>query len=270
MHDNGLPPLALTSDKLIFDSGGVWRLYRIDNPYVLVLGNGTGQFIPWTIAILESSLREIQLFTTGERTASGLYPDPLETGLGQRLLVLWLAHHGGLMVHGCGVVDDEKGYLFAGNSGHGKSTMARLWQGHGTILCDERVVIRHVNGQFRIYGTPWHSDVTEVSAGSARVDKIFFLGHHASNESRRQTATSALAKLLARAYHPFWDETGMNTTLDFCSRLVDSVPSYELLFAPNEQMIDFVRRMSNYVDPRDTHGKDKRFAGGNLPAHAGG
>ena len=244
LHDNGLPDLALQPDNLLFDSGGVWRLYCIDNQQVVVLGGGIGKWSPWTIAVLKPDLQEIELFTTGERMANGLYADPLETGLGQRLIVLWLACHGGLMVHGCGVIDVDKGYLFAGNSGNGKSTMAGLWKDHATILCDERVIIRNVDGRFRIYGTPWHSDFAEVSSQSVPLEKIFFLGHHTNNSSRKQTEIVASTMLLKRAYHPFWDKTGMSNTLDFCDHLLHAVPSYELRFVPDEQVVDFIRCVS--------------------------
>lgn len=244
LHDNGLPDLALQPENLLFDSDGVWRLYSIDDQQVLVLGGGSAKFSPWTIAVLKPNLQEIELFTTGERMANGLYADPFETGLIQRLMVLWLACHGGLMVHGCGVMDADKGYLFAGNSGHGKSTMAALWKDHGMVLCDERVIIRHVAGKFRIYGTPWHSDVANVCARSAPLDKIFFLGHDTDNSSRKKTEIVASTMLLKRAYHPFWDKTGMSNTLDFCDRLLQAVPSYELLFKPDEQVLDFIRCVS--------------------------
>jgi hypothetical protein len=47
--------------------------------------------------------------------------------------------------------------------------------------------------------------------------------------------------LLARAFPPFWDAEGMQSTLEFLERLVASVPCYALGFVPEAQTLDFIR-----------------------------
>jgi hypothetical protein len=159
-------------------------------------------------------------------------------------MVCLLAQGRGLMMHACGIDDGGRGYLFAGNSTHGKTTTARLWKNHATILNDDRIVLRHREGRFWMYGTPWHGDYSGVSPHGVPLEKIFFLRHAQANAAHPSHGTAAVSMLLARAFPPLWDQTGMLFTLDFCAELVKTVPSYELGFVPNDDILDYVRCLS--------------------------
>ena len=63
----------------------------------------------------------------------------------------------GLVVHGCGMFDgSDEAYLFVGQSGAGKTTMARLWHAEPgvLILSDDRVILRSEPDGVWMYGTP--------------------------------------------------------------------------------------------------------------------
>jgi len=64
--------------------------------------------------------------------------------LDQLLMILLLSEGKGLLHHGCGIEDRGLGYLFVGNSGHGKSTMAKVvvCAKAPRVLNDDRVVVR--------------------------------------------------------------------------------------------------------------------------------
>ena len=46
-----------------------------------------------------------------------------------------------------------RGFLFAANSTHGKSTTARLWRDQATVLNDDRIVLRRREGRRAERGT---------------------------------------------------------------------------------------------------------------------
>lgn len=74
-------------------------------------------------------------------------------------LRLWLGallpEEGGLLLHGAAVMRAGAGYLFLGESGAGKSTIARLCAASGaTVLGDEIVALRGGRKGPRLYGTP--------------------------------------------------------------------------------------------------------------------
>ncbi|HEY3130401.1 MAG TPA: hypothetical protein VGL91_13155 [Acidobacteriota bacterium] len=63
----------------------------------------------------------------------------------------------GLLVHACSIEYEGAAHLFAGTSGAGKSTIARL--SGARILTDEISVVRRDGDQFYLYGTPFWGEL---------------------------------------------------------------------------------------------------------------
>lgn len=191
---------AVAGEKL-FDAGSVWQLYRVDGQYQFRFTAPRFGPEPYKTASLYSdfTIGEVCLRAACFRSKRPVYA--LEYPLDELLMVHLLAHGRGVEVHGCGVADsDGAGYLFLGQSGAGKTTMARLWRpeqplpdGRGSegnrkkpgvspdssaadILSDDRIILRFLEGRLWMYGTPWHGEACLASARRTPVDRIFFLG----------------------------------------------------------------------------------------------
>ena len=243
-HYDGLPQVLLRAEDQVFDSGTVWSLYRVDGRNVFVLRTPPSNPQPYRIAIFDAGYRQGTVYSqapAGQLSPDGLLSNPLEYPLSAVLMVCLLAQERGIMVHACGIDDGGRGYLFAGNSTHGKSTTARLWKGRGTVLNDDRIVLRERDGRFWMYGTPWHGDYDSVSPAGVPLEKIFFLNHDTTNNATPRSGVVAASKLLARAFPPLWDEPGMAYTLGLLDRLVTAVPCFDLGFVPGAEAVDFVR-----------------------------
>lgn len=243
---NGLSEISLREEDKIFDSQGSWHLYKVNDQKMFLQSDLIqGHKVPYLIAFFDSNFKKIDLYRSNQDTEissyEGLLPFPLDYPFGEILMILILSKGRGLMVHACGIDDDGKGYLLAGNSGHGKSTVARLWKGRSTVLNDDRIVIRYKDRRFWMYGTPWHGEYTKVSPHGVPIEKIFFLHHADRNSVKKCNGAGAASMLLTRSFPPLWDAEGMKFTLDFCSQLVSAVPCYRLNFKPNESIIDFIR-----------------------------
>jgi hypothetical protein len=238
---NGVPNLSLRGSDLIFDSEAAWSLYRAEERYAIVLGASASGSSPYRLALFDDRLRQVEIYSEPMRMEGGLLPDPLQYPMAEVLMVCLLARGWGLMVHACGIDDGGRGYLFAGNSTHGKTTTARLWREKATILNDDRIVLRWHEGCFWMYGTPWHGDYRWVSPQGVPLEKIFFLRHAGENQARRVGGVTAASMLLARSFPPLWDATGMEFSLDLSARLVEAVPCYELGFVPDGRVVEYVR-----------------------------
>ncbi len=166
------------------------------------------------------------------------------------LLINYLAlHKKGIFVHSIAVKDlDGKGLLFAGKSGCGKTTTAKLWDKHSRamVLNDDRIIVRKLNGKFFIYGVPWHgefSDYLYSKIESAALEKIFFI-HHAPHNTIRQISQKEAFNLLYPALFPtFWNKEHLENIVSFCQDLIKNTACYSLGFVNNKKVIGFVRNV---------------------------
>jgi len=242
VHHGNVPELI--KKEKIFDSGHTWAFYRSDGKYVLqndALESGSSHN---TYLVLEPDFKSGDIYRSDDSFNQNLLPDPLGYPLNQILMILLLSRSKGILLHACGIDDRGSGYLFLGNSGHGKSTMAKLWfEKHTTVLNDDRIVVREKNGEFWMYGTPWHGDFKELSPKGLTIHKIFFLHRGEKNLAVFQKGTEAVTMLLTRSFPPLWDKKGMAYTMGLCHRIANKIPCYELSFEPDTRIVDFLRNM---------------------------
>jgi hypothetical protein len=160
----------------------------------------------------------------------------------QAILLNRLSRFGAGVVHSCGVVVDGNGLIFGGPSDVGKTTLARLWRENGaTLLNDDRVILRVVDGKATLSGSPWHGEEPEVRAQTVPLRAIFHLKQARENKIRELAATEALAKLIATTVAPFYLKENMERLLESWARIVELLPSYVLEFTPDRRAVDACR-----------------------------
>jgi hypothetical protein len=149
----------------------------------------------------------------------------------------------GILLHSCGVIDGESGIVFAGIGTAGKTTTARLWNGLAgvRVLNDDHTILRKIDGQFRVYGTPWHGRGGFALSDDAPLKKVFILKHAESNRAVLLSPAQAAASLLVRCFAPLWSAPAMDYTLQFLDELCQTVPCYELGFVPDQSAVEYVR-----------------------------
>lgn len=170
----------------------------------------------------------------------------------QVLLIQYFAQRNeGIFTHAVGVKDlDGKGLLFAGKSGCGKSTTARLWYKHtkAMVLNDDRIIVRKIKGKFFIYGSPWHGDFSDYLASRierAALEKLFFIYHSPRNIAGQVFQKEAFNLLYPALFPVFWDKACLENIVSFSQDLVKSVPCYHFGFLNDRKVIGFVRKMAS-------------------------
>ena len=224
-------------DEKIFDSDALWSCYKSRGKYIFKNRPLTTTDSPDLVISIEPA------FDSGEIYASKPDLFPFQYPLGEIITINLLSRGYGVVLHACGVIDDNgHGHLFLGNSTHGKSTIAKLWSENGaTVLNDDRIIVREKDGQFWMYGTPWHGTFNEVSPNGLPIRKIFFLRHGEKNSAVPRKGVEAVSMLLTRSFPPLWDKKGMEFTLGFIDELTRKIPCYELGFVPDERVLDLVK-----------------------------
>jgi len=224
--------------RLLFDSGSLWQLYAEGAGYRIEFRSSFSGDDPYKIARITNSGVDVQTRVTEYANTYAL-----QFPLDELLVNAVLTRQGGMELHSCGVVDrNGDGYLFAGNSGGGKTTTARLWQREAKeILSDDRIILRRENGQWWMYGTPWHGEAEICSASRAPLRRIFLLDKATRNELRPLSQAAAIARLFSCTFPPFYDADGMSAVVGTLAEIVRDVPVAAFAFVNDRSAVDFVR-----------------------------
>jgi hypothetical protein len=225
----------------LFDSGGVWRVYRHPEGLLYQFRLPQGRPPVYKAVVIDEDLGEGRVHFP-PREGGPAYA--LEYPLDELLFQHRLAREGALEVHACGVDWQGRAVVLCGQSGAGKSTTARLWQRHArrtSVLSDDRIILRPSSRGARAWGTPWHGDGGFASPGSRPLAALFFLRHARRTTVRLLGRAEAAARLLARGFPPPWDAVAMTRALETCATVTAGVPAYELAFRPDRTAVQAVR-----------------------------
>ncbi len=156
---------------------------------------------------------------------------PLEN-LDIRLLSARLATFSDVMLHASGVLIDGRGYCFTGDSGAGKSTLAtRLSETtQATVLGEDQIILRYLEGRFWIYGTPWHVNEAMCSPLRAPLEKIFFINFNAPEGVSVISRMDGVTRLLHIGFIPYHLNEFLPGILDHLTLLSQQVPFFSLSY----------------------------------------
>jgi len=231
--------------RLVFDSEMVWRLYDEEDKRVFRFWLPHNCATPYKELRVGRDYREGEIVLNEPWQGSEL-PDPLEYPLDELLVVHRLGQGLGCELHSCGIVDEAGlGWLFVGHSGAGKSTLARLWARRNvSVLSDDRIILRKIDGETRMFGTPWHGEPGFAVATSAPLAGILVIEHGSGNLIEKLDAISAVSELMARAFVPFHEAEALETTIGVLGDAAEHLPCCRFRFKPDETAID---HLSNWM-----------------------
>ncbi len=217
-----------------FDCGaadfGVHRL--ADGTYQMLISPPGGQYC----GLLQASpdFTEAIIATRGE--------DSLRTfAVNNALMLLYAfasAGMGTLLVHASVIKNDNKGFLFLGKSGTGKSTHSGLWLKHiagSELLNDDNPVVRVNDDGATVYGSPWSGKTPCYKNDSAQIRAFVQIQQKPENSIRRELPLQAFAVLLPSMSTMKWDKHIYRSICDSVGRLIEKVPLYTLGCRPDKE-----------------------------------
>lgn len=143
-----------------------------------------------------------------------------------------------LLMHASVVENNGQGYLFLGRSGTGKSTHSRLWLQHvegSTLLNDDNPVVRIVDGQAVVFGTPWSGKTPCYLNRNVPLKAVVKLCQAPDNRISRLPLHAAYAGVLPACSCMKWNEdmaAGVHRTIE---KLIISVPVFRLECLPDRE-----------------------------------
>jgi hypothetical protein len=150
---------------------------------------------------------------------------------------LALAGGRGFLLHAASAIRAGRAFIFAGPSGAGKTTIARLAPADATLLSDEVSYVRKSGPDFSASGTPFTGELGRSGENvSAPIKALYFLRHAAENREERLPEAEA-ARLLMRNILFFAVDPGLvSRVFDLACEFAVAVPVFRLSFAPDARV----------------------------------
>ena len=136
-----------------------------------------------------------------------------------------------IVFHSSAISVDGDAYLFTAPSGTGKSTHARLWRellgNRAVMVNDDKPIIRYVDGDFYVYGTPWNGKHHLGSNIKAKIKAICLISQAKENKIEKISTTQMLFTILNQTIRPSEVEV-MDNLLALTEKLLTKVKLYKL------------------------------------------
>jgi hypothetical protein len=157
------------------------------------------------------------------------------------LYALRLFEAGGLLFHAAGLVRRERGYLFFGQSGSGKTTVARLSR-DAIVLNDDLVALMPHAGQWHIHATPFSNPTQHAPTGprAAIVSGAYRLIQDRTVYVEDLPPASAVAEIVASSPIVCADPARTSDLIARARQLIARVPVRRLHFLPDDSFWEVV------------------------------
>ena len=161
------------------------------------------------------------------------YPEPFLEGLVvfRKLCDYALEKADGIIFHCSAIMVDGEAYLFTAPSGTGKSTHARLWREmlkeKAVMINDDKPIIRYIDGDFYVYGTPWQGKHNLGTNTRAKIKAICKIYQAKDNVIRKLSPKEMLKTIMIQTLIPS-DLHKMDILLALIDKMLKSVGLYEL------------------------------------------
>lgn len=154
---------------------------------------------------------------------------------------LVLAKQGGFLLHAASAIRNGKAFLFAGVSGAGKTTIARLAPPDTTLLTDEISYVRKQNREYVAFGTPFTGELAKLGENvSAPVTALYLLAKGSENRIEPVAQPEAMRAFLANVLFFAKDRELVQLVFDSAIEFVRTVPVSRLTFVPDARVWELI------------------------------
>lgn len=236
-HHFSLPNLKILKDaQLVYDKLP-WAIYRYGSSWIyLGLGPNKNHYKTNSVAVFNQNHNRVRIFhkddsliRKGNLGALTAFPTD------QIMMARVLADREGCYLHSSGMILNDQGILFIGRSGAGKSTIVKMLKDYGTVLSDDRNIVRHWQDGHYLHGTWSHGEVPLVSNSKASLKAILFIEKARKNQIIPITDKNYIMhQLLNRVIKPFCTLEWWDKIIQILSDISEEIPSYRLRFTKDK------------------------------------
>lgn len=153
-----------------------------------------------------------------------------------------------IQIHSSMIRYQNKGILFLGPSGIGKTTQAELWNQYrdALIINGDMNFVQETEEKFIGWGTPWHGSSPYCENTSVQICALVVLQQRKENSIRKLEGFEKVQKVSGNIIYPTWLENGMELCLETLDHLLKKLPVYELCCRPDEEAVQLVEERIFY------------------------
>ncbi len=168
-----------------------------------------------------------------------------------RLLWMYLAQVLGerkaCFIHSVALVKDGKGFLFLGDSGAGKSALARATDGV-IVFSDDSPILSRQNGEYQVFSSPYHQmDPSkglskEAIRRSARVEGLFFLFKDKQLYLDKVSREESVSRIIKRyiLFFPYLSGQAKSALFDLVLELCHRLTIHNLHFCLDQDVWELI------------------------------
>lgn len=234
----GIPADIFAKKKTVFEAENeqqkFYDIYRHNEGLGFVIYNQQQKNTIQQIALLDKEFRNWTIYASDIAEFN-----PLRYPMGPIIMHYMTIKTNSVMMHASCAFDGQRGRMFSGFSGVGKSTMSRIWAEAGsTIINDDRLIIRELGNKFFVYNTPmYYKDIPK----KAPLNAIYLIHHSPENKIQKLKGALAASRTMAFCIQNNYDRSFVAERIGFFARLAAAVDIYDLGFVPNASVIEFIK-----------------------------
>ena len=147
----------------------------------------------------------------------------------------------GFLLHAASAIRNGNAFLFAGESGAGKSTISGLAPADVTLLTDEISYVCRGAGGYVAFGTPFTGELAKAGENvRGPVKALYLLAKGTENRIDPAEPGTAMRSLLSNVLFFAKDEELVRSLFDSAFEFVRHVPVYKLTFVPDARVWELI------------------------------
>lgn len=212
--------------RLIYNPGSLWKVYRRKNMYNISIYYNN----PEPVCVLKTDNKWNNILIKEKISNGRKFKSIINTGAGELIFRTKILLKKGIVIHSSCIDDNERGFLIAGHSGEGKSTICKYWKNvkGSEIINEDRTAVRIKNKRAVCFGIPWGGTIRTQKNHNVELRAIFLIKQSKFNRIKRLNTTESMPLILARTFLPYWDKYLIVKAFNTLKFIVLNIPVYEL------------------------------------------
>lgn len=210
-----------------------FEIYKSDRGEYLITIKSTQSDAPNGSLLFNADFKDARLQLFGSEALQACT-------LNRAIMIFYLlavAEQATMIVHASVIKSDDKGYLFMGKSGIGKSTHNALWCTHiphSELINDDKPIVRIIDGAPFVFGSPWSGKTPCYRNIELPIGGFIRLKQAKENKIRKLNPIESYASLMSSGSGMPWEKELADAKDRILQRIIITTPCWVLECLPDK------------------------------------